>query len=89
MSAASQDEVFQLVIDILRAEFEVEPAKLLPDASLQDDLDLDSIDAVDLVARLEEETGVKVGDEELAGVRTLSDVARVVLSGLGRRSAAS
>ncbi len=88
MASSSQDEVFELVTGILRAEFELDSSKLVLDARVQEDLDLDSIDAVDLMARLEEETGLVVEDEELARIRTLADVVRVVRSGLDRAAAA-
>jgi acyl carrier protein len=89
VSAPPDEEVFGLVKGILASEFGVDASKLVPDAAIQEDLDLDSIDAVDLVARLEEETGLKVGDEELANVRTLADVVRVVQSGMRRLADAS
>jgi acyl carrier protein len=47
---------------------------ITPDADLQDDLDLDSIDAVDLIVKLQELTGQKIKPEEFKTVRTINDV---------------
>jgi acyl carrier protein len=82
MKTASQDEVRALVTGILISEFDIEEASLRPDARVRDDLDLDSLDAVDLLARLEEETGLKVNDDALAEAETLDDVIRAVHAGL-------
>ena len=51
------------------------PADVLtPDAHLQDDLGLDSIDAIDMVVLLEKETGCKLSMEELKDIQTIQDV---------------
>ena len=49
-------EIEQKIKDILVAEFECDPEKLKPETNLFTELDLDSIDAVDLVVRLQQET---------------------------------
>jgi acyl carrier protein len=54
--------------------FEVEPEKINRDARLFEDLDLDSIDAVDLVVQLQELTGRRFKPEEFKGVRTVGDI---------------
>jgi acyl carrier protein len=54
--------------------FEVEPAKINRDARLFEDLELDSIDAVDLVVQLQEVTGRRFKPEEFKGVRTVGDI---------------
>lgn len=84
MEAATGDRVFALVTRLLRSNFDVEVEKLRPDALVVDDLDLDSLDAVDLVAQLEEETGVLLSDDAMSGVRTLEDVVQLVRAGLAR-----
>ena len=53
-------EVLAEIKKVLIDEFELDEARLVPDAKLFEDLDLDSIDAVDLVVRLQNITGLKV-----------------------------
>jgi acyl carrier protein len=77
-------EVLELVRRVLRAEFELEGPPLGEATHLVDDLDLDSVDAVALAVRLEEETGVALEEEELKGMRTIGDVVGVVHGHLGR-----
>jgi acyl carrier protein len=77
----TEDEIFQRIKSIFIEEFELEPELLLPEATLFDDLGLDSLDAVDMVVALEKEFGVKVKDEEsIRSVRTLDDLHRLLLS---------
>ena len=56
------------------AYVQYDPALVQPSAHLYDDLDIDSIDAVDLIVRLKELTGRKVSPEEFKAVRTVADV---------------
>ena len=77
----TDDEIFQRIKSIFIEEFELEPELLLPEATLFDDLGLDSLDAVDMVVALEKEFGVKVKDDEsIRSVRTLDDLHRLLLS---------
>ena len=71
-------EIEQKIKDILVSDFEVDAAKLTPDVNLFTDLDLDSIDAVDLVVRLQQEVKKKVNPEEFRKIRTLRDVVDAV-----------
>ena len=72
------DEIYQAVKDILVSDFECEAEKITPDVSLFEELDLDSIDAVDLIVRLQKITGLKVKTEDFKQIRTLDDVVRVI-----------
>lgn len=71
---ATEAEIEQKIKDILVADFECDPARLTPEVNLFTELDLDSIDAVDLVVRLQRETGKKVDPESFRQIRTLHDV---------------
>ena len=66
---------------VLAEEFEIDPAQVEPEASLFDDLDIDSIDAIDMLARLRELTGIEVSAEALREVRTVADVLALLESG--------
>ena len=56
----TEADIESAVKRILSEDFEIDEAKLVPDANLFEELDLDSIDAVDLVVRLQQETGPAV-----------------------------
>ena len=70
----SREQMQQMLTDILVNEFEVEAQSIHPEASLYQDLDLDSIDAVDLVIKLQQLTGKKIQPDEFKAVRTINDV---------------
>ena len=60
--------------------FELNPDAIVPEARLADDLDLDSIDAIDLMLKLKEITGKKIQPEAFRHVRTIDDVVDAVHS---------
>jgi len=70
----TNEELFIMLSDILVEDFEVEAEDLSLDANLYEDLDLDSIDAVDLVVKLREKTGKKIEPDDFKQVRTVNDV---------------
>lgn len=70
----SHDEIFATLKGYLEDMFEVPPERVSREARLFEDLDLDSIDAVDLVVKLQELTGRKLKPEEFKSVRTVGDV---------------
>ena len=75
----SEEQVRQRVTQIMAEEFELEPELLQPDATLYEDLGLDSLDAVDMVVALEKAFGMKMTDEEaVRAVRTLGDLFELV-----------
>lgn len=74
----SHNEIFEHVKAQLIELFEIEPAKIRLDAQLYQDLDIDSIDAIDLILRLKDYTGKKVKPEDFKSVRTVGDVVSAV-----------
>ena len=70
----SKAQVLQTLAGYLRDSFEVPESKICLEASLFEDLDLDSIDAVDLVVQLQEYAGRKIPVAEFKTVRTVGDV---------------
>ncbi len=70
----TRDEVFKQVAEALVESFELDPAIVTLEAHLIDDLDLDSIDAIDMAVKLQEMTGRRVEEEALKSVRTVADV---------------
>jgi acyl carrier protein len=70
----SRDEVYRRLARYLTDMFEVPEEKIRPDARLYEELDLDSIDALDLVVKLQELTGRRISPQEFKTVRTVGDV---------------
>lgn len=70
----SQEEIFEKLKTILVNDFEIAPEKLTLDANLFEDLELDSIDAVDLAVKLQEFTEKKISPENFKQIRTVNDV---------------
>ncbi|MBR9970177.1 acyl carrier protein [Magnetospirillum sulfuroxidans] len=70
----TRDEIQISLAGYLTEMFEVPAEKVVADAKLYEDLDLDSIDAVDLVVKLQELTGKKIKPEQFKTVRTVGDV---------------
>ncbi|MGR5543796.1 acyl carrier protein [Vibrio sp. PNB22_2_2] len=78
MTDVNKDQVFEQVTDALVELFEIEAEDIQPEAHLYTDLDLDSIDAVDLVVHLQNVTGKKIKPAEFSTVRTVDDVVNAV-----------
>lgn len=70
----SRAELYEKLTGYLVDLFEIPPEKVTPEAKLFEELDLDSIDAVDLVVKLQEFTGRRVKPEDFKAVRTVGDV---------------
>jgi acyl carrier protein len=75
---AQQAENFSRLKDLLVNEFDIDPDVITPDARLAEDLDIDSIDAIDMIVRLKEITGKKVPPERFQEVQTIGDIVRVL-----------
>ncbi len=70
----TQEEIFQKLVSIFEELFEIEPEKITLESNLYQDLDIDSIDAVDLVVELKKITGKKIQPDDFKMVRTVQDV---------------
>jgi acyl carrier protein len=78
MTELKRDEVFQKVQDALVELFELDVAEIQLETKLYQELDLDSLDAVDLVVHLQKLTGKKIKPEEFKMVRTVEDIVKAV-----------
>lgn len=74
----NRDQILSTLTDILEELFEIEPDQVTPEAKLYEDLDIDSIDAIDMVVKVREITGKKVDPEQFKSVRTVQDVVDAV-----------
>lgn len=70
----TQDEILAKLQQFLMELFEIPADQVKLDSELAEDLGLDSIDAVDLILKLQEFTGQKVSSEQFRSVRNVSDV---------------
>jgi acyl carrier protein len=70
----NQEEIYQRIVSVLEELFETDPQQVSPQSLLYEDLDIDSIDAVDLVVELKKITGKKLQPDEFKSVRTVQDV---------------
>ncbi|MFW6457530.1 MAG: acyl carrier protein [Planctomycetota bacterium] len=69
------DRIREVVQNVFVEGFEIPPEELQPDARIFEDLGLDSLDVVDLIAAIQKEFGVRVRDDErIREVRTLQDL---------------
>ncbi len=76
--AITKNELFERIVSILTDSFEIETARITPEARLYDDLDIDSIDAVDLIVQLKPLLGRNLQPEAFKAVRTVQDIVDVV-----------
>ena len=74
----TETEILDHLRRILEETFEIDPARIQLETNLCSDLDLDSIDAVDLAIKLQELTGKRIKPEEFKTVRSVADVVRAV-----------
>jgi len=69
--AASREEIFERVKEVLVEQLGVDEADINEAASFQEDLDADSLDLVELIMELEDQFGVKISDEDAQGIQTV------------------
>ena len=78
----NKEEVISKVNDFLINEFELEADRITADANLRDDLDIESLDFVDIAVEIEKEFGFKIKGEDMINVNTLDDLYNYILSKL-------
>ena len=83
-NAMTKEDIYPLLVDMLHGMFELDRSKITLDANLYSDLDIDSIDAVDLAVRLKELTGKRMQPEVFKSVRTVQDVVDALAALLGK-----
>src|SRR5258707_10731882 len=71
---ASQQESITGLAEIIEEVTGIEPSEVTPEKSFVDDLDIDSLSMVEIAVQTEDKYGVKIPDEDLAGLRTVGDV---------------
>ncbi|AQL35948.1 acyl carrier protein [Pseudomonas syringae] len=71
----TREDIFEILRAAMVELFELEPERVTLDANLYQDLEIDSIDAVDLIDHIKRKTGKKIAAEEFKSVKTVDDVA--------------
>ncbi len=76
----SREDILAAIKTIMVELFELDADDITLDARLYEDLDFDSIDAIDMIVRLKEMTGKAVKPEDFKTARTIGDVVDAVYS---------
>lgn len=71
-------KVFEQVKQMILQELKVDASKITLEARLQEDLGMDSLDAVELVMNVESEYGIIISDEQAMQIKTIGDVVAFV-----------
>ena len=74
----TNEEIFLKIKEILTGEFEIDAASITPEAKLYEDLELDSIDAVDLVVKMKEYVQGKIEPEQFKKAVSIQDVVDIL-----------
>jgi acyl carrier protein len=74
MSEAQVSEAISKINNVMMTMFELPEDKIKPEAQLFTDLGLDSLDAIDLMMKFQDDFGVRLSNEELMALRTLDDI---------------
>ena len=70
--------VFEKVVKILAEQLSVDPDKITMESLLEEDLDADSLDAIDIVMSIEDEFEIEVPDEAIANMKSVGDIVNFV-----------
>jgi acyl carrier protein len=73
-----RNSAYGLIRKLLIELFEIDPEKITLEANLYQDLDIDSIDAIDLAVEFKKRTGRQLAPDEFKKIRTVNDVVDVV-----------
>ena len=78
----SKDEIFEILKKALVELFEIDESKVVSEAKIYEDLQIDSIDAIDLVDYVKKNTGYKLMPDDFKNIQTLGDIVDAVAAKL-------
>ncbi|QTI67668.1 meromycolate extension acyl carrier protein AcpM [Gordonia sp. L191] len=76
--AATQEQLIAGIAEIIEEVTGIEPSEVTMEKSFVDDLDIDSLSMVEIAVQTEDKYGVKIPDEDLAGLRTVGDAVNYI-----------
>lgn len=74
----TREDILKKLTSILVEDFEIDENQITPEAQLFEDLDLDSIDAVDLAVRVQQFTNKKISPDNFKQIKTIDDVVSAI-----------
>lgn len=74
------EEILAKVTEVLIEDFEIEPEAIKPEADFFEDLEFDSLDAVDIIVNMDKKLGVKLQNEDALRIRTVDDFVQLIAS---------
>jgi len=74
MEPPSKAEILLKIQEMMKELFELDATRVQPEARLIEDLELDSLDAIDLAVKVEEVTGRAFDEQKIRSLRTIEDV---------------
>jgi acyl carrier protein len=89
MEPGHKAEILREIQIMMKELFELDPDRVQPSARLIEDLELDSLDAIDLAVKVEESTGLALDEAKIRSLRTIEDVIVAVGALVGPKGVAA
>lgn len=83
MGSINREQVTLDLIKIIAEELDVDPDGIKEDTSLQNDLEADSLDAINIALAIEEKFNIKIDDDTIQSFRTIRDIGDNLIRTLG------
>lgn len=75
----TENEIFEFLKNVLTDYFEIDESKITMEANLNEDLDIDSIDAIDMMSYIKIETGQEIEPAQFKEVKTIKDIIEIIM----------